>query len=152
MSPNISKFIATFFYTGYCPVAPGTLASAIGAAIAFALRFNVAGYAFAMVTVTVLGFFFAGEAEKAIGKKDPGCIVIDEVSGIMISFFMLPLYWPIIVTGFFLFRAFDMFKIPPADLFEKMPGSRGIMLDDIMAGIYTNLILQIALRLSGAIW
>ena len=149
MSPKLSKFIATFCCVGLLPVAPGTMASAVGAALAFIFRFNVAGYAFVMVTVTVLGFFFAGEAERAIGKKDPGCIVIDEVSGMMISLFMLPLYWPIIVTGFFLFRAFDMFKIPPEDRFERLGGSAGIMLDDIMAGIYTNVTLQIALRLSG---
>ena len=151
MAPQLSTFIATFFYIGYFPLAPGTLATAAGAAIAFYLRFNLPAYAFAMVTVTILGFFFAGEAEKAIGKKDPGCIVIDEVAGILISFFMLPLYWPIIVIGFFLFRAFDMFKISPADHFEKLPGGRGIMLDDIMAGVYTNIVLQIALRLAGAI-
>jgi len=149
MSPKLSKFIATFGYVGYCPVAPGTLASAAGALLAFIFRFNVVGYAFVMVTVTFLGFFFAGDAEKAFGKKDPSQVVIDEVSGMMISLFMLPLYWPIILTGFFLFRAFDMFKIPPEDRFEAMGGSAGIMLDDVMAGIYTNITLQIALRLLG---
>jgi phosphatidylglycerophosphatase A len=149
MSPKIAKLIATFLGIGYFPFAPGTLATAAGALIAFFFRFNQAGYLLVMLLVTAIGFFAAHEAEKAFGKKDPGAIVIDEVAGIMISFFMIPMYWPIIVTGFFLFRAFDMFKIPPADRFEAMDGGAGIMLDDIMAGVYTNLTLQIALRISG---
>jgi len=150
MHPQAAKFVATFFGIGLCPVAPGTLATAAGALIAFFFRFSFSFYAVVMVAVIVVGFISAHEAEKAFGKKDPGAIVIDEVAGIMISFFMIPMYWPVIVTGFFLFRAFDMFKVPPADRFESMGGGAGIMLDDIMAGVYTNVTLQIALRLSGS--
>ena len=151
MTPKVSKFIATFFGIGYLPVAPGTLATAAGALIAWFFRFNIAGFLLVMLLVTAIGFFAAHEAEKAFGRKDPGEIVIDEVSGIMISFFLIPMSWSVIVTGFFLFRAFDMFKVTPADKFEAMGGGAGIMLDDIMAGIYTNLTLQIALKLSGII-
>ena len=149
MKPRVAKCIASFFYIGYFPFAPGTLATAAGALLAFSFRFNIAVYLVVMLAVVAVGFLAAHEAEKSIGKKDPGCIVIDEVAGIMISFFMIPMYWPVIVTGFFLFRAFDMFKVPPADNFESMGGGAGIMLDDIMAGVYTNLTLQIALKLSG---
>ena len=59
---------------------------------------------------------------------------------------MLPVRFPIMITAFFLFRAFDMFKIYPANKFEKLSGGAGVMLDDIIAGIYTNIIMHIALR------
>ena len=75
--------------------------------------------------------------------------MIDEVAGMMVSLFMLPLSWPVMLVGFFLFRAFDMFKIFPANKFEDMGGASGIMMDDIMAGIYTNIVLQVAVRVVG---
>ena len=146
---QIARLIATFFYCGKFPVAPGTLATAAGLALAWFLRWNFWAYLLVMVAVTVLGFVASGVAEKSYGRKDPGCIVIDEVAGVMISFFMLPMYGPVMIIGFFLFRAFDMFKIPPADRMEALGGAKGIMLDDIVAGLYTNLILHVAIRISG---
>ncbi len=86
-----------------------------------------------------------------MAKKDPPCIVIDEVAGSLIAFFMLPMNWPVFWSTFFVFRAFDMFKIYPANILEKRSGSVGIMMDDIVAGIYTNLIMQIAIRLAGVV-
>jgi len=83
-----------------------------------------------------------------MGQKDPSCVVIDEVSGIMIAFFMLPMVWPVSIITFFLFRAFDMFKIYPVNKFEEMKGGTGIMMDDIIAGLYTNITMQIAIRLA----
>ncbi|MBF0123639.1 MAG: phosphatidylglycerophosphatase A [Candidatus Omnitrophica bacterium] len=146
MSSRLAIFLATFFYVGKCPVAPGTLGTLAGLLIAVALHSWPAAYVGVMILVTVLGFLACGPAEKALGKKDPGCIVIDEVAGIMVALFLLPLSWPVIVIGFFLFRAFDMFKIWPANRFENMGGAAGIMLDDLMAGIYTNIVLLIAIR------
>jgi phosphatidylglycerophosphatase A len=99
-----------------------------------------------LAIITVVGFLTAGQLEKQTGAKDPGCVVIDEVCGMLISCFMLPLSWPVLITAYFLFRAFDMFKIYPAYKLEKLPGSVGIMMDDIVAGIYTNVIMHIALR------
>ena len=64
---------------------------------------------------------------------------------------LLPPAWPIIVTAFFLFRAFDMFKIYPVGLFERLEGSTGVMMDDIVAGLYTNIIMHIAIRLMGVV-
>jgi phosphatidylglycerophosphatase A len=144
-----SRFIATFGYIGYCPAAPGTLASAAGLGLAFALRHYPVFYVVVAVVVTVLGLMSAGIVEKSVGKKDPGCVVIDEVAGMMVTLFAVPLSWPVMLTGFFLFRAFDMFKIYPANKLEDMGGSVGIMADDIAAGIYANVTLQVALRLAG---
>lgn len=149
MNPLIARFIGTFGYVGLLPVAPGTAASAVGVALAFALRHNVPAYVVAAAAITAVGFVAGGIVEKQEGKKDPGCVVIDEVSGMMISLFGIPLSWPVMIVGFFLFRAFDMFKIYPANRLEAMGGGLGIMADDIAAGIYTNITLQIALRLAG---
>lgn len=145
----MATLAATFFYIGKFPVAPGTMGTLAGLFLAWLVAPWVALYCLMTALVMLAGFWASGTAEKAFGKKDPGCIVIDEVAGIMLSFFLVPFSWPVAVIGFFLFRAFDMFKIWPANKFEDMGGSRGIMMDDVMAGIYTNIVLQIATRLAG---
>lgn len=145
MTDRISKLLATFFYVGLLPAAPGSIATILGGLISFALMGNHAFYMTVMILVTVVGFAVSGRAEKAIGKKDPGCIVIDEVAGVMIAFFMLPPTTAVFWTVFFVFRAFDMFKIYPGNKFEALGGSRGIMMDDIMAGLYTNVAMHLAL-------
>ncbi|MCK5579938.1 MAG: phosphatidylglycerophosphatase A [Candidatus Omnitrophica bacterium] len=149
MSDKLAKLISTFFYVGYFPVAPGTMGSAVAVALCFILHKNPILYILCFAIITYLGFRAGGRMEKLVGKKDPGCVVIDEVSGVMIAFIGLP-YTPAVVwTAFFLFRAFDMFKVYPANKFEKMGGGTGIMMDDIMAGIYTCLFMHIAIRLAG---
>jgi phosphatidylglycerophosphatase A len=148
MNCKLAGLIATFIYAGKFPVAPGTLASALALVLVCALARWPLVYVAAFVAVTVLGFFASAVEEKTSGKKDPGHIVIDEVAGIFVSFAFVPLSWPVVIAGFFLFRAFDMFKIAPADHCEKMGGGFGIMADDLVAGLYTNLVLQAALFLS----
>ncbi|MDP8266021.1 MAG: phosphatidylglycerophosphatase A [Candidatus Aceula meridiana] len=140
------KIITTFFFIGYIPVMPGSMASIAGALIAISLSDSIGFYILAWAAVTFFGFLTSGKMEKILGCKDPGCVVIDEVSGIMIAFFMLPEKFSVWITAFFLFRAFDMFKIYPANFFEKKKGSAGIMLDDVAAGIYANIIMHIAIR------
>jgi phosphatidylglycerophosphatase A len=149
VNDKVARFCATFCHIGDCPVAPGSAASAAAVVVAFALHQWPLAYIAVGILFTVIGFMTAGQVEKQSGKKDPGCIVIDEAAGIMISFLFIPMTWPVMVTGFFLFRAFDMFKIFPANKFEDMGGANGIMLDDIMAGIYTNIVLQVAVRVIG---
>jgi phosphatidylglycerophosphatase A len=147
MIKDFKTMMATFFYIGFCPVAPGSMATLAGIALSYAVMGNTAVYVAVTVLVTVIGFAVSGQVEKSVGKKDPGCIVIDEVAGVMIAFFMLPKTWAVMWTAFFLFRAFDMFKIYPGNKLEGLRGSAGIMMDDLMAGIYTNIVMQIALRL-----
>jgi phosphatidylglycerophosphatase A len=96
-----------------------------------------------------MGFGTSGRMEKIVGKKDPSCVVIDEVAGSLVAFFLLPKTIPVLVTAFFLFRAFDMFKIYPMDKMEALPGAVGVMMDDVIAGLYTNIIMQIAVRAAG---
>ena len=142
-----TKFLATFFYVGYFPLAPGSMASIIGAFLCLILSENIFFYILAFLLITVVGFLAGTPMEKIAKKKDPSCIVVDEVAGSFIAFFMLPLSFPVWVTAFFLFRAFDMFKIYPANKLEEFPGSKGIMLDDLAAGLYTNLTMQAAIHL-----
>jgi len=151
MSDKIVKLLSTWFYVGNLPVAPGTAASAVGVAIAIICSPSIFLYIFITLIVTILGFMVSGKMEKMLGQKDPGCIVIDEVAGIMLAFFLLPLSPVVVIVTFFLFRAFDMFKIYPVNKFEKFEGSTGVMMDDIIAGIYTNIVMQFAIRAAGII-
>ena len=148
---RVARCCATFFHIGDLPLAPGSMASAAALAVAFGVHPWPALYIAVGVLFTAAGFMTAGQVEKASGRKDPGFIVIDEAAGIMISFLFLPMTWPVMLTGFFLFRAFDMFKINPANRFEAMGGAKGIMMDDIMAGVYTNIVLQVAVRVLGIV-
>ncbi len=151
MSERWIKIWSTFFYIGYSPFAPGSMASLAGAVLAVVLQQSVILYLLAFAAVTVIGFKVSGLMEKIVGKEDPGCIVIDEVSGILIAFFLLPMTPAVIWTAYFLFRAFDMFKIYPVCKFEELGGAKGIMMDDIIAGIYTGVIMHIAVRIAGII-
>ena len=151
MSDKVVKLLSTWFHVGDIPGAPGTMASAVGVLMVLILHPNMFFYVLTFAIVTVLGFGVSGKMEKILDRKDPSCVVIDEVAGVMLAFFLLPLTPAAIVTAFFLFRAFDMFKIIPVNLFEKLEGSKGIMLDDLIAGAYTNIVMQIAVRWTGII-
>ncbi len=141
------KILATFFFVGFLPVAPGSLASALGVGLVYVLNHHAVNYAVIFLVLTLSGFYVCGKMEEMVQKKDPSCVVLDEVVGMMIAFFCLPLTPPVAITTFFVFRAFDMFKIYPTNEFEKLKGGWGIMLDDVMAGLYTNLVLHAALKL-----
>lgn len=151
MSDKFVKMTSTFFYVGNSPVAPGTLASFVGALICIILWDSTWTYLMVTLGVTALGLVVSGPMEDLLGNKDPSCVVIDEVAGIMLALFMLPLQWPVLITAFFLFRALDMFKLYPVNEMEKFEGGLGIMMDDIVAGVYTNIVMHIAVRWAGII-
>ena len=148
---DIAKVITTFFGIGYFPIAPGTAATVAGMGLAFVLQGSPWAYTLITVLLMAIGIPFCTKVEKMVGTRDPGIIVLDEVIGVLVAMVGLPMIWPVVISVFFLFRAFDMFKIYPINRFEAKPGGWGIMLDDVMAGLYTNLILQIAIRWSGVI-
>jgi len=144
------KSIATVLGVGYLPVAPGTWATIVGVAIAYFLGDYLPIYTILLLVLLVLGIMTTGVMEKLLDQKDPSVACIDEVVGVMIALWHVsPLIWPVMICGFFLFRAFDMFKIYPINKLEALPGGWGIMLDDCMAGVYTNIILHIAMRCAG---
>ena len=149
MRDHLARLLSTFFYVGNVPVAPGSLASLAGTLLAVVFHGNPAIYIVFWGAITLVGFAVSTRAEKLFGRKDPSCIVIDEVSGVLLAFFALPLTPAVIVTTFFLFRAFDMFKIYPVNRFEELPGAVGIMADDLWAGLYTNIVMQLAIRWAG---
>lgn len=149
MNPRLARWIASLFYLGRFPLAAGSLASFVAALFWIYWGGHSGFYLLAILVVSGLGFLTGGATEKIEGKKDPRIVVIDELAGGLIAFSGLPLEPSVLWTTFFLFRAFDMFKIYPANVFEKRPGSFGIMMDDVMAGLYTNLVMQIAVRWAG---
>jgi phosphatidylglycerophosphatase A len=89
-----------------------------------------------------IGVWSAGKAEKAFGQVDPSQVVIDEIAGQVITFLATPrITWIGLLAGFILFRAFDILKPSPARQAERLPGGWGIMLDDVVAGFYSLLVL-----------
>lgn len=152
-SPLWASLIATFFGIGRLHPGPGTWASSatvllwagLGNAIAPSQRtFVIIGLA---VLVLLVGIPAATRVARAAGAKDPQFIVIDEVAGQLIALIAVPLAWKTLLTGFILFRAFDIVKPPPVRQLERLPEGTGIVLDDVAAGIYVLLVMQILLRM-----
>lgn len=140
------KFITSFFYLGHSPFMPGTLGSIGGLIVYFLVRNNEILYGVTILFLFILGVIFAGEAERVYNVKDAKMIVIDEVTGMLLALFCVPFSIFSVVLGFFLFRIFDILKPPPAKNIEKLAGSMGVMFDDIIAALYTNLALQVIFR------
>lgn len=99
-----------------------------------------------LVGVIALGVWAAGEAERALAAKDPGAIVVDEVAGMTLSVLALPLTPAVLVAGFVLFRVFDVLKPFPANVAQRLPGGVGVMIDDVIAGVYALALLLLARR------
>ena len=150
---SIWMAIATFCKTGYLPIAPGSWASLITAAVLFpaAIVFKPSSRLWlplATLPIIIIGVIAADRAEKLMGSKDPRPIVIDEVAGQMVTLWWAPISLPVYLAGFILFRIFDIFKPFPVNLVDrKVAGGWGIMLDDVLAGIYAAGVLQLIVHL-----
>ncbi|MCM8797430.1 MAG: phosphatidylglycerophosphatase A [Candidatus Omnitrophica bacterium] len=140
---------SSFFFVGYLPFIPGTFGS-FAAIVLFCLVWpNSFLYICIVLVALASGFLVGAKAEKIYARKDPPCVVIDEVAGMLLALAFLPSYkTEVIVTAFLLFRLLDTFKPYPADRLQLLGGSLGIMSDDLIAAFYTNFILQAALRLT----
>jgi phosphatidylglycerophosphatase A len=143
----VALVIATGLGAGYSPIASGTAGSAVALLILWLIPFSRVGLVVFFVVVTVAGTWAAHVAEAAVGSKDPGVIVIDEVAGMTLSVLALPLPLtvPVLAVGFVMFRIFDVVKPFPAGRSQALRGGVGVMIDDIIAGLYA-LILLVALR------
>lgn len=95
------------------------------------------------ILVTLIGIPAATQVARAAGKKDPQFVVIDEVAGQLIALIGVPLKWKTFLAGFILFRAFDIIKPPPVRQLEKLPEGTGIVLDDVAAGLYALIVMQL---------
>ena len=137
-------FLASGFGAGYAPIAPGTA----GTLVAIPIFLVLSSIPFPLYELTILTFFFfaswiSGEAQRSWGRKDHPRIVIDEIMGYLITMLWLPRTILFIILGFLLFRFFDIVKPPPIRILERVKGGYGVVLDDVLAGIYANIILQI---------
>lgn len=138
-------FIAQGAYAGRFPVAPGTAGTLIGVLLYLWMRaISPAAYLVLCFIVILIGTWTAGRAESFLGRKDSPSIVIDEIAGYLVAMFMVPQGWGFVVTGFLLFRIFDIIKPYPLKRLQDIHGGAGVMVDDIGAGVYTNLVLQAA--------
>ncbi len=141
------KITSTFFYVGYLPLIPGTFGSLAGVFLLYLVTSSPLTYPLLPLRFSCLGCLVSGQAEKYYKKKDPRYVVIDEVSGMLLALGFLPVYdLKIIIIAFFLFRILDTLKAYPAGRLQEIKGSAGIMSDDLVAGLYTNIILQVVLR------
>ena len=141
--------IATGFGVGYSPVAPGTL----GTLVAIPIYYFLSDIPSPLYEITLIGFFFLSvwiseNAETSFGKKDDQRIVIDEIIGFLITMLWVPKTVPFIIIGFFLFRFFDILKPFPIRRLEKgLKGGYGVVLDDVAAAVYANIILHLIGRI-----
>lgn len=137
--------IAVGFGSGFSPFASGTAGSAVALPLIWLLVWLGGWPALLAGTVVtaLVGWWAAEGTSRAVGLKDPGIVVIDEIAGQMVTMLFVPLTLQTLAAGFFLFRAADVWKPFPARTSEALPGGLGIMMDDLIAGVYANLALQV---------
>lgn len=122
-------------------MAPGTVGSALTALVLWLVPFSRTGLVAFLVAVTVVGIWAADRAERVLGGKDPGAIVVDEVAGMMLAALFIPRTPGPLAVAFLLFRVFDIVKPPPAHVAQRLPGGFGVVVDDLIAGLYALLVL-----------
>lgn len=141
---RLAVFVCSFGYIGFFPIAPGTVGSAAGIAVYLGAQYLAVPYLDLVLIAAFLaaGVVFTRPCEEDLRCVDPGPIVIDEVMGMLMTLFMVPVGWVGILVGFLLFRALDVFKPFPARQLERLHGGFGVMADDAIAGVYANLLLR----------
>ncbi len=144
--------IATFFGIGHLWPGPGTYAAGVTVLLWWiASHFIAPAWLIPVeiilsVAITLLGIAPSTTVARESGDKDPGFVVIDEVAGQMIALIGAPLQWKYLIVGFILFRGFDIVKPFPLRRLERLPEGTGIMMDDVGAGIYALLLLQLGIH------
>ena len=143
---KIKEFLFTAFYSGYSPIAPGTMGTLVAMIIYITenlifsdidpMKLNIFNFIFLLIVIYP-SIKLADSAEKFYKTKDPQQVVIDEVLGYWTGVLFIPFSFSYAVIAFILFRFFDITKLFPIRYFESLPGGLGIIMDDIIAGIYT---------------
>jgi phosphatidylglycerophosphatase A len=152
-APRWATLVATFFGAGRLRPGPGTWGSLAAALLWCALAARLPASAqvpvilLLIVVATAIGIPAATLEARGCGKKDPSHVVIDEVAGQLVTLIACPIHWKPLLAGFILFRAFDIVKPPPVRSLEKLPEGTGIVVDDLGAGIYGLIVLQLLLHL-----
>ncbi len=148
------ELLFTGFYTGYSPFMSGTMGTVL-AALLYIIEQRLLGSNGCLANVLVVivlmypSFRLAEDGEKFFGTKDSSRIVIDEIIGFWVAMLFLPYSFMIVLFGFFIFRFLDIIKPFPINRLEKVKGGTGIMIDDILAGVYTNIILWVLVYFAG---
>lgn len=137
--------LATSLGVGYLPFAPGTFGSLAGLLLWALLPADALVQGIVIVLLFVAGSWSASVAERHFHSTDPGPVVIDEVMGMLITLWLVPVGWGGAILGFLCFRVFDVIKPYPANRLEALHGGVGVMADDGMAAIYANLALRLCL-------
>jgi phosphatidylglycerophosphatase A len=142
---HVILFIAQGAFSGRLPKAPGTAGTIVGVLLYILISgLDPFWYGTACAGVIAFGTWTAGRADAILGTKDNPSIVIDEIAGYLVALAFLPVMWWTVIAGFVLFRIFDILKPWPLYRIQRIPGGAGVMVDDIGAGIYTNVLLHIA--------
>ncbi|MBI3951917.1 MAG: phosphatidylglycerophosphatase A [Acidobacteria bacterium] len=166
MADSVAHLLATVFGLGYAPVAPGTVGSLVGVGLFVWLGQRLVPGLIVAVVVGLVGVWAARRVETMSGEYDASCIVIDEVIGQFLTFWLawhlrLPSVWVFSIAGlvylgvgFLLFRLFDIVKPPPVRQLERLGEGLGAMADDVMAGVYAGLVLHLIYRwgFPGVLW
>jgi len=146
--------VATFFGTGSLRPAPGSWGSLATTLLWWLLASHLPPQArlpvilALIVFVVAIGIPAATLEERGCGEHDPSHVVIDEVAGQLVTLIACPIVWQALLAGFILFRGFDILKPPPVRSLEKLPGGTGIVVDDLGAGIYALILLQVLVHLA----
>jgi phosphatidylglycerophosphatase A len=150
---NAVILLATGCYVGKIPVAPGTAGSLLGILGCLVLsKIQLSLAVLAVVIFIALSIWIAADAEKILKRTDPGCIVIDEIAGMMIVLLGLPFNWATVAIGFIFFRILDILKpFPIGRLERRFSGGVGVVVDDVAAGIIANLALRFAVFIKNTI-
>lgn len=141
----LARLIATGLYTGHAPVASGTFGTLPGVVLAAALaalHLAPLAYLAVLVAVVVVCIWAADVHAREVGLKDPSVVVCDEIAGFVVTMAFIPMTPATLVAAFFLFRLFDIVKPPPVRQAEALPGGLGIVADDVLAGVFANLMLR----------
>lgn len=141
-TPAFCRFVSALG-VGLIPAAPGTWGSAVGLVLVLLSHWNIWLYVGVGLALAGAGFWAVSRLQLA-EERDPQFVVIDEALGILVTFFVIPLGWPSVLTGFALFRLFDIVKPWPVRRLEKLHGYWGILADDIAAGCYAWFVLWLA--------
>ena len=145
LTNKAAVFLATGFYIGKIPLAPGTFGSLIGLPLCFLLaEIQLSAAIIAVLLIIALAIWISSVAERTLERKDPGCIVIDEIAGMVVTLIGLPFNLTTATIGFILFRILDILKPFPIRILDKrLPGGLGIVADDVVAGIFANVLIRI---------
>jgi len=143
LGSHLARWIATVGGLGYAPVAPGTVASLPVALLVWWLQPSDLALLAVTVAVSVVGIWAAGREEARVGTKDPNSIVIDEVAGMLIACAGNPRTLPWVLGLCLAFRVFDVLKPLGIDRLQDLPGGYGVVVDDLLAGVYVSLLGQL---------